>query len=183
MSSRKRIKKLEHDAAMALLAKQNLEHRITQLECEHKHVKWVTEELSGNLTLYHKKCAECGKVLQNYTDKKRWLDAQYSCFGKSRKGSVADVIDPFTGMSERTRQLAEDYVVCLKKNMMNERKAREILGRHITKYNVLRPFVSGDEVVKCVTWHPGWRVADISGPCTADQLKAIAWWMENKGGE
>jgi len=175
MSNRKRIKKLEHDAAMMLLAKQNLEHRVTQLECEHKYVKWEESNIAGCCVTYQKECLNCGKILQRYATKREWLDAQYGW----------DVTDPLTGMSERTRQLAEDYVVCLKKNVMNERKAREILAKHIADNNDLMP---EGIAYRFMSWRarrgqPNHDEIVLQGSYAAEKLKAIAWWMENKGGK
>ncbi len=84
MSNRERIRKLEHGAAIALEAKQNLEQRITRLECEHSCGVVFKKEVESSTCWfntikgkpYRKECSNCGKVLQAYDTKMEWLNAQ-----------------------------------------------------------------------------------------------------------
>lgn len=56
---------------------------------------------------------------------------------------------------------------------MNEEKVRKILGKHIV----------GDKLVAWIWWAPGkgQETATLNVNLTIDELRAIAWWMENKG--
>jgi hypothetical protein len=59
---------------------------------------------------------------------------------------------------------------------MNEQKVREILKDAISiEDNRLIPGNCYSQ-----SWYPGDKTINIDGEYTADELKAMAWWMENK---
>jgi len=161
----------------------NLEKSAKQLTCRHDNVVFTDHSgspfwigFAGSVRQpYEKECAVCGKVLESYTTKKEWLRAQYEEERTKRPVEGSNVIDPFTGMDEWTRQLAEDYVVRLKKNVMNEEKAKAILGD-----NIIMETNALDN--RNIHWEPKGKVIFINrASLTPDLLKALAWWMENKG--
>lgn len=105
----------------------SLEQTVKQSACEHKHIIWEDRYhkqcIPSPWHEYRKTCLDCGKILQGYKTKREWLKAQ--CKDEDvpeRERRARDIIDPLTGMDERTRHLAEDYVVCLKENVMDEEK-------------------------------------------------------------
>jgi len=64
---------------------------------------------------------------------------------------------------------------------MNEEKAREILKDYIVeRYGEAGHLYSESPYM---SWRPGAYASDIilDGDFTPMQLKAIAWWVENKG--
>jgi len=72
---------------------------------------------------------------------------------------------------------------------MDEVRARLILGSVVTAKNELKASLIDDGALDYIDWTPygnlmGHSVAllpvVLDGVFTAEQLKAIAWWMENK---
>lgn len=61
-------------------------------------------------------------------------------------------------------------------SVMDEARAREILGASVNGDDGLGPSI--DHLVK---WFKGNVTAWIVGDFTPEQLRAVAWWMENKG--
>jgi len=62
---------------------------------------------------------------------------------------------------------------------MNEQKAREILGSAINGPQQKKEGLSN--LGWYLHWEPGKSSATLDGDYTAEELKAIAWWMENNG--
>ncbi len=55
----------------------SLEQTVKQSVCEHKHIIW--EDRYHKYPPWHeyrKTCVDCRKILQRYTTKREWLDAQ-----------------------------------------------------------------------------------------------------------
>ena len=59
--------------------------------------------------------------------------------------------------------------------LMNEKKARSILGPMIEKSNDLSNAPSGEYVEYII----GFETIALNGDFTVEQLEALAWWMRN----
>jgi len=57
---------------------------------------------------------------------------------------------------------------------MNEKKAEKILKDWACEDGSLH------DSVKYLNWYKGNKIILLDGDFTAEELKAIAWWMENK---
>jgi len=80
------------------------------------------------------------------------------------------------------RQYFEDnleLVTATPPEQMNEQKAREVLGDWINKDDSLSELKIGFHVAWFPCVEP--ETCILNGDFTAEQLKAVAWWMENKG--
>lgn len=67
------------------------------------------------------------------------------------------------------------------KQAMDEKRAREVLGRAIQGDDI---DLLGNSLYSesCFAqWHVGDERANLDGKFTLEQLEAIAWWMRNKG--
>ena len=87
----------------------------------------------------------------------------------------------YTCRSQAGAQWLRDKLNADAADVMNEQKAREILGGWIQPDNSIE-HKDGENVV---FWHPLAipRITDITGEMhlTANDLESIAWWMRNMG--
>jgi len=65
--------------------------------------------------------------------------------------------------------------------IMNEEKAREILGDHITPQGDLCAGSGGNYAY--ISWSIGDGIASLDDEFTAEELEAIAWWMKEAEGK
>ena len=63
---------------------------------------------------------------------------------------------------------------------MDEEKARKILGDMIRSSDdcLHRGYFTSNSHID---WYPGISTVTLSGEFAPQELKALAWWMENKG--
>jgi hypothetical protein len=59
-------------------------------------------------------------------------------------------------------------------NVMNEAKARKVLGDTITEENEMK------DMNMYTDWSPDGKLIQLDGQYEVDELEAMAWWMRNK---